>query len=147
MEKKAIEVTPEVWGKIQGKLLFLGDSVELRCDSYKVEIVLLGMKNSLKNVLVVYVNGEFKGEWLLKECEEQRRFLRLRTQNLYSAKQLQVLKKIYSKRELNAMAAKKSTYYDYKWTSFRSLKNHLVKNNEVIEWMVEVDDGEKEQHD
>lgn len=135
MAEKAIKVTPEVWQQIEKKLVYIGDHVELRCDGYKLDIRLLP-SGSYKNVLIVYVNGEVKGKWLFESCEEQRRFLRTRTKNVYTAKQLEARKKIYTKRELKAMAAEKITYYDYIWTSFKPLKNHLIKHNEVIEWIV-----------
>lgn len=47
--------------------------VDLLIDGYKVTIIRNHLKG-LQDCLSVFVNGEWKGEWLFKDCEIRRRF-------------------------------------------------------------------------
>ncbi len=68
-------MTIEEWNLVEQKLESLYNTVRLKCDEYEISIMLI-RRNQFKNVLVVYVNGVIKGEWLMKECKESKRFFK-----------------------------------------------------------------------
>jgi hypothetical protein len=126
-------ITPQDWKIIEQRLKSFYDPVELLCDGYALTLV-LRRYDSFRNVIAVYVNGVVEGKWLIEDCEERRRFFCPRTKNLLTSKEKAALKKL-SKRMLKQMEARsKFTYYEPYWSSFRALKSHLIKHNNVIEW-------------
>lgn len=126
-------MTKEEWKEVEERLKRLMDIVELQCDGYKVSLV-LKRESQFKNSIMVYVNGVFKGEWMEKDCEESRRFLRKVTKSLMSQKQRKEYKK-FPKRLQKQLKwdERKYSYYVPTWTSFNSLKRHLIKENSSIE--------------
>ncbi|MCY1510139.1 hypothetical protein D9M68_445080 [compost metagenome] len=91
-----------------------------------------------KWVTSVYVDGYLKGEWSTAvdgeaKHEEARRFLRKVQRRLYSAKQVEAYRKVAGKREANRLASKVYVYFLPSWSSFNSLKKHLLANNASIE--------------
>jgi hypothetical protein len=75
-----------------------------------------------------------KGEWLNGECEECRRFFRVKESFCYSAKDRASAKKHLSKsayRKYNFDKKWKAYFPD--WYSFSSFKKHLTANNKEIE--------------
>lgn len=131
-------MTKEEWSKVEKALQSLYTQVVLNIDGYKINLHLERM-NTFKNVITVYVNGEFKGKWLLEECEERRRFFRKREKSLISAKDRKALNKLPKKerKEFEEDYGGKYSWYEPWWTSFSSLKRHLIKENESIE-LVEI---------
>lgn len=127
-------MTKEEWKEVEEKLKRLWDIVKLKCDEYEVGLV-LERHGQFKNEIMVYVNGEFKHEWINKECEESRRFLRKVTRALYSQKKKQAYNKLSKRvrKQLNIDIDKTFRYYLPTWTSFNSLKRHLIKENSSIE--------------
>ncbi|TEB10024.1 hypothetical protein Pmgp_02719 [Pelotomaculum propionicicum] len=106
-----------------------------RCDGYEVTLR-LGRISQFKNAILVYINGEVRGEWLLKDCEERRRFFQPVKRSVLSRKTCSGLRKISKKLRQKAGLPDpdaKYTYYCPYWTSFKSLKRHLIKNNDSIE--------------
>lgn len=91
----------------------------------------------MKNVIMVYVGGVEKGKWLTEECEERKRFCRPITKSAMSQKQKNNLKKLPKKTQKMLIKELKLdrtfTYYSFSWTSFNSLKRHLIKQNTSIE--------------
>ncbi len=132
----AILITKEDWQEIEQKLKSFYNVVKLNCDGYEISLTLERL-DTMKNGIMVYVNGVIKGEWLTEECEERRRFYRPITRSLMSQKQRNNLKKL-PKRTQNMLIKELKldrtfTYYSFEWTSFNSLKRHLIKNNTNIE--------------
>ena len=127
-------MTKEDWKVVEENLKHLLDIVELQCDGYKVSLV-LKRETQFKNSIMVYVNGSFKGEWMDKECEESRRFLRKVSRSLYNQKQKQAFGKLSKRlqKEMKIDISKTYSYYMPTWTSFNSLKRHLIKENSSIE--------------
>jgi hypothetical protein len=129
-------VTNEEWKEIEKRLQSFYDIVKLKIDGYEISI-LLKRTNQFKNELAVYVNGLIKGEWLIKECEESRRFYKKVTKSLMTQKQKKALQKLPKKEQkrLTSMLKLDRTYSYYLagWTSFNSLKKHLIKENKSIE--------------
>lgn len=125
-------ITIEQWKEIEEKLKFLHIPVKLKCDGYEVTILLQRI-SPMKNALAIYINGYMKGEWLSKDCEERRRFIRSAQKSLLTAKDRKGFKKLSKKfvREMEERA-KYTAYYTH-WGSFRSLKKHLIEHNENIE--------------
>lgn len=124
-------MTKEEWEYAEKRLYNTYSRLQLKVDDYDVSIVVEPLK-PLKNVLVVYVNGEWKGKWLSEDCEERRRFYQKHTGNILSRKEQ---KRLAREKKAVREAVGKTTYdwYSPYWTSFRSLKSHLIKNNKSIE--------------
>lgn len=131
-------MTKEDWNNAESALKNLFSYVNLKIDGYDVTLHLERM-DTYKNGIMVYVNGKINGKWLFDDCEERRRFLRKREKLLMSTKQINAFKKMPKKmqKEYKELYEKKYVYYDFYWTSFNSLKRHLLKENESIE-LVEI---------
>ena len=95
-------MTKEDWAEIERSLSFAGCGVHLDCDGYKLAIQRARL-TKMRDCLVIYVNGVFKGKWMKEDCQERRRFLCPREAFFYKpkarAKQREMLKK-WSKREI-----------------------------------------------
>lgn len=124
-------MTAEEWKQVEEKLKSFYTFVKLKCDEYVIEIT-LQRDGPFKNVLMVYINGKIEGEWF-EDCEEARRFYQLKTKSLLSANQKKVYKKLPKKMRGELAERAKYHYYTPYWTSFRSLKAHLIKNNTDIQ--------------
>jgi hypothetical protein len=131
-------LTPEEWKQIEEKLKLTYNTVKLKVDDYVISIALRRI-TQFKNALVVYVNGQIKGEWCNKECEESRRFYRKVTHSVYSKKKKEVYMKLSKKlrNDLSIDIDKKFSYYLPDWTSFKSLKKQLIEQNNSIELICE----------
>lgn len=127
------------WKLVEERLKQLYSTVKLRCDGYEVSFVLARI-GQFKNGILVYVDGVFKGKWLMEDCEERRRFCRPINKSFHTAKEKQSLRKLPKKWRKESKALDpdlKYTYYANYWTSFRTLKSHLIKNNRDIELVKE----------
>lgn len=124
-------VSQEDWKKIEEKLKSFYSIVTLNCDGYKVTLFLKRI-DQFKNAIAIYVNGVVKGKWQIESCEESRRFLRPVTKSVFSPAQKAAIKKLRKKERDQWLEKSKYTYYAADWTSFRSLKKHLIANNKEI---------------
>lgn len=129
-------MTATDWEKVENKLSYPFGGVKLRIDGHVIDVMVEkeGPK-SLKYVLAVYVDGYIKGEWLTNDCDIRRKFYYKSTRSLITAKmrnspELKKLKKA-QKEELEKKY-QYETFYPY-FTSFKTLKAHLTKNNDSIE--------------
>lgn len=125
-------LSPQDWKGIEERLKFLESPVKLNCDGYEITLVLQRI-SQFSNAIMVYVNGKFNGKWLMDDCEERRRFCQARKRSLLDSKQKAAIKRWPKKDRLAMVARAKYISYSPHWTSFRSLKNHLIKNNKSIE--------------
>ena len=128
-------LTREQWAEIEQKLSSPYGGVELLVDGYRLYICVVLIKPPLTYGLAVYINGWMKGEWLLKDCEERRRFHRETTRYLFSArKRSDFIKKhgIRAYKRFDAMSASFKSYSPH-WPSVGALRRHLVKHNQSIE--------------
>jgi len=128
-------ITQEQWQDVEEKLKSFYNIVCLNCDGYKLELC-LQRTSQMENHIGFYVNGVFKGKWILEDCEERRRFFRPVTRKVFPLATRQRVKKAYGKREYAKQAEqweKSSTYYLSHWKSFKRLKSHLIKHNNKIE--------------
>lgn len=128
-------MTKEEWKQVEAALGWPYGTAKLHIDGFEVALG-LARAAPLKYVITSYINGHFKGDWLITDCEERRRFLRPVTLHLYTPKKRAELLKRFGKRRLKEWGIdldRTSTCYRWDWTSFAALRRHLVANNERIE--------------
>ncbi|MBO5449701.1 MAG: hypothetical protein J5994_10310 [Ruminococcus sp.] len=127
-------MTPEDWAKVEKALSNPFNYVNLKIDGYNVMIG-HALEKPLKYCLAVYIDCEFKMEWALSDCDIRRRFFRRRTKSLLTAKEKKALKR--ERKDFQEKIKKESTieWYEPCWSSFKSLKSHLIKNNKSIEFV------------
>ncbi|MBK5230228.1 MAG: hypothetical protein JJE27_03545 [Thermoleophilia bacterium] len=129
------QLTPEQWKRVEDALSLSFGTVDLEVDGYDVTLQ-VSQVAPLKFEIAPFVNGKFKGEWIAKDCEERRRFLREVTRPLYSRSRIASAAAKMSKRAGERFAADfmSGVYTSYRWTwpSFAPLKRHLVKHNTSI---------------
>lgn len=124
-------MTKEEWESIECKLCFPGEGVHLKVDGY--DITLRVLMDKMKLVIAVYVNGSIKAEWIMEDGDIRRRFYQRRKHSLLTAADKKKLAK--ECKSVQKAVKERAAYYSFTpyWASFRSLKRHLVKNNESIE--------------
>ncbi|WP_423197427.1 hypothetical protein DFLDMN_001043 [Cupriavidus sp. H19C3] len=108
--------------------------VVLACDGYTITVS-VEAKGPRKYVLMVYVNGWFKGEWMKGACEEATRFLRPVPYELYKPAQKAEILRDLGKREGTKFLAKYNrtgVIYEPNWQSVRSMLKHFCKHNELV---------------
>jgi len=123
-------MTKEDWDKVDRSMQSPYGRSSLLCDGFEITIETGLYKRKLSSI--IYVNGHFKGAWLLEDCEERRRFLRPVKRLVWKKK----ITKGFSKRSLKSLNIDPTEVricFSHEWTSFRSLKAHLIKNNTSIE--------------
>lgn len=125
-------MTVEDWKEVETRLSIPYSSVKLKIDGYDVTIG-HAMEKPLKHCLVIYIDGIFKTKWVLEDCEIRRRFCSKHTKSLLTAKEKKALMR--QRKALREQIMKDMTFewYSPYWSSFRSLKSHLIKNNKSIE--------------
>ncbi|MDT8383024.1 MAG: hypothetical protein RRB22_01265 [Gammaproteobacteria bacterium] len=132
------KLTKQQWQEVEERLKQFFSPVYLNCDGYKVTLVLERV-DQFNNAIRLYVDGVFRGKWLLKKddawCEEARRFLPLRTKARYSEKEKKQLIRVFGKKD-----AREKFNIDGRiegrqifWKAFGPLKRHFIANNETIE--------------
>lgn len=128
----------EDWDALKAQMSRPYGSMELQCDQYKVALQQAVSSKSKSWSTIVYVDGVFKGLWLSMENgepahDEGRRFMRKVTRSLHSRKIIDDVRKALGKREAAKWEAQKYVHLDPSWSSFNSLKKHLLANNASIE--------------
>ncbi len=125
-------MTVEDWKEVETRLSIPYSSVKLKIDRYDVTIG-HAMEKPLKYCLAIYIDGIFKTKWVLEDCEIRRRFCSKHTKSLLTAKEKKALMR--QRKALREQIMKDMTFewYSPYWSSFRSLKSHLIKNNKSIE--------------
>ena len=128
----------EDWKYVESQLTnFVCSRVKLKIDGYDISLVLLReSKNSLKNVIAVYVDGYIKMEYLDRNSEIAKKFMCPSKKCLLTKKQIEDFSK--NKKQQQKIKEKNTyIYYSPYWTSFRRLKSSFVKNNRNIELIKE----------
>lgn len=122
----------EKWAEIAKELENPFGKVRLKIDEYDVTII-VAQEKTLKYCLAVYINDKIKVKDIIEDCDIRRKFYQEHKTSLLKRKDLERLKR--EKKSVREEVKKKYTsyYYDPCWRSFRSLKAHLIKNNEDIE--------------
>ena len=122
------------WKRVENELSHLYGRISLQCDQYRVTLV-NAPTGPFSSAISVYVNGWFKGEYLLNDCEERRRFYRCSSKFVFPASMRKKIKKL-PKRARERMGwdpDKKYTSYSGIWKSLNSMIRHLKANNQSIE--------------
>lgn len=127
-------MTAEEWKKVDEALTSVWSPyVHLKIDGYKVSLNLT-QKSRFQNAIVVYINDEFRGKWLMEDCEERRRFCCCKRQSIVTEKDY----KLYGVRSKKAKQELKDkfSYNEYcsYWTNFEKMKKHFIANNKSIEF-------------
>lgn len=129
----------EDWDALKEQMASPYGTMKLKCDQFEVALQQAVDSKSRKWATAVYVDGVFKGLWTRAtpdgepEHEEARRFMRKVSKAVFRAKEIEEYRKAFGKREAAKMAAKRHVYFLPDWSSFNSLKKHLLANNTSIE--------------
>jgi hypothetical protein len=146
-------MTKEDWAQVEKMLAFAGCGIRLECDGYKLTVQ-RARRTEMRDCIVIYVEGIFKGEWAKEDCEERRRFLcpmksyyhkpKMRAaMRATRAEQPKYLVEV-AERALGKLADPDATFtwYSQIWPSLTRLKAHLVKNNKEISIFREAADAD-----
>lgn len=128
-------MSKEEWKRAEDALKGLLSVVRLKVDDYNIALILERV-STYKNAIMIYVNDSFQFQWMSEDCEERRRFLQRKERSLLNAKQKAAYNKLSKKRQKELDECHGGyTYASYSplWTSFGSLKKHLITNNQQIE--------------
>jgi hypothetical protein len=123
-------MSKEDWQAVKARLDSFYSPVVLDCDGYRLSLKLVRV-STFENAIAVYVDGWFRGEWLLNDCEQRRRFMRPMTTRLYRRNDF----KGFNKRELKRLridTEKAITVYSSHWKNIGALIRHLKSNNVEI---------------
>ena len=66
----------------------------LEADGYDVMLEMQSVNDMFHKGILVYVNGHFKGSWLVQDCEERRRFMPQRQRPCMSPQQIACYNKL-----------------------------------------------------
>lgn len=129
-------MTADEWKKAEQMLHPPYGHAKFLIDGYNV-IVEMRLTSSTKFSFVVFVDGVFKGEWLTEDCDIRRRFCYKGRQTLLTSKKKDEFIKKFGKREYNRFIKENPelcyvTFYSPYFGSFRTLKQHFIKNNTSI---------------
>ncbi len=128
-------ITKDQWAEIERRLSSPYGRVELNADGYALVLQVEGYK-TLRQCVVVYVNGEWKGEWFNGEAPEARKFCCEKRKWIWPAKSREVAKNKLKSRRLDPIlrehftrvVEKFSTVWLPFWGSPKSLTRHLRKS-------------------
>ena len=125
-------MTADEWKQAEKRLSFPGGHVKFLIDGYNIDVCCVPDK-PMHYCLAIYIDGIFKGEWAVNDCEIRRKFCFRSKKSLLTAKQKKQLKR--ERKAVREEVEKKTTYYTYYpfFNSFRSLKSQLTRNCESIE--------------
>jgi hypothetical protein len=123
------------WDQLKVDLSHAYGQAHLVVDGFRLTLM-VRQTGALKYEITPYVNGEFKGIWLRDKTDEAVRFMCPNTISLFKPAEKKRLTKGLSKKLIKEWLPNidaKGTYYVWGWSSFTSLKAHLIKNNKSIE--------------
>lgn len=128
--------TAEDWKRIR-ETISIYRPVHLLVDGYNITVKKVFVSET-KASYIIFVNGIFKGEWGLKDCEERRLFFCRYEKHVYRPAQrrhLTLLEKRHKGFFKPIDINKKNEYFTPFFQSFRALQKHLAANNKKIEWI------------
>lgn len=128
-------ITKEEWSRIENVLTGAFGRVELLIDGFNVTLNIERVRN-LKYGIMTYVNGEFRGAWMMEDSEIGAKFYRPNTRFINNSKLRAELIKIWGgkrcpKHRLEEIN-KKITLHDPVWNCAKKMRCHLVKHNTDI---------------
>ena len=154
-------MTKEEWKQAEEALTHFFHPVELKVDGYDITLILERV-GVYQNKIMVYIGGEFRGQWMAEDCDERRRFLhgfelhrgahdgmvghgdagvardavgQERKHSILSGKQMAEFERLPKRRqkELREKYPMQYSCFTPQWSSFRALKKHFCANNQSIE--------------
>ena len=113
-------MTDEQWKQVESRLSRPFGSVKMQIDGYKITVVVELLKG-MKLVLMVYVDGYFRGKWLTEDCDIRRRFYYCSKRSLLTAKEKKRLQR--EKKAIREEIQKEMEYMTFLpyFGSFRTL--------------------------
>lgn len=133
-------MTDEQWEALEERSRNVFFTASLLIDGYEVTIQKGSLdKNAMRFGLAVFIGGQFKGEWILNDCEERRRFYHCKKRYAHSLKSRNAFKNtsIKLRKELGINTEEKFESYSSIWTNFKSMRRHFEKNNKDIQLIKE----------
>ncbi|MEX0732867.1 MAG: hypothetical protein WED00_05800 [Aquisalimonadaceae bacterium] len=128
--------TKAQWAAVERHLVMPGSSAKLLVDGFELTLQVHRAKG-LRNTIVVFINGVLEWRISSEDCEERRRFWRLRERRLYPKSEADATQKKHGKRFRQQLGMDKTlTLYSPDWPSFTPLRRHLAKNNTHIQLVV-----------
>ncbi|SHI60205.1 hypothetical protein [Halodesulfovibrio aestuarii] len=126
-----MSMSEQDWKRAE-EALSMFSPIYLKCDGYTLAVQEVRLGNRV--VITWFVEGFFKGAWLLNDCEERRRFARCLKRYAYPTKIRTAFKKLSKKmqKEMDIDPDKRINVYEPNWTSFAAFKRHLKANNKEI---------------
>ena len=127
-------MTKEEWKQAEEALTHFFRPVELKVDGYDITLILERV-GVYQNKIMVYIGGEFRGQWMVEDCDERRRFLQEHRHSLLNHKEKAKFKKLPKRmqKELQEKYPMQYSSFTPQWSSFRALKKHFCANNQSIE--------------
>lgn len=132
-------MTPEQWKQVESALASPWGRVNLRVDGYDL-LLQVQQKTPLHFVITPYINGSFRGEWVVKHegawADEARRFLPLIRRRLFRVADLRRAAKHSGRGGERVVADLRRATFEcrrWSWASFAALKRHLLAHNTSIE--------------
>ena len=133
-------MTKEEWKEVESNLSSPYGRAKFKIDGYTVDVVVeKEEQNSLKYVLAVFVDGAIKGKWLVNDCDIRRKFYNKHTKSSLPAnyKNTSEFKRLSKKSREEIIRLSTYEFYSPYFSSFKTLKAHLIKNNTSIELIKE----------
>lgn len=138
-------LTKEQWATVKTQLGHPWGRAGLMIDGYRITLEVRRVSaTAIRYEIAVFVNGSIKGEYLMNDCEERRRFYRPIVKKYHSKKERESLLKIGRKTlqrwaKENKLFDPDATYtiYGPSWGTFDPLRRHLEANNDSIELLGE----------
>lgn len=120
-------MTPAQWQAVEQSLASPYGRAALTCDGWRITVEVRPTK-PLRFELMVFVNGEWRGEWLRadKPCDQQR-FMNPRSKAFYTAAQVASLRKVYSAKQLRELAEKKARWFEPTFPTAKAFRRHITK--------------------
>lgn len=91
-------MTKEEWKQAEEALTHFFHPVELKVDGYDITLILERV-SVYQNKIMVYIGGEFRGQWMAEDCEVRRRFLQEQRHNILSGKQRAEFERLPKRRQ------------------------------------------------
>lgn len=91
-------MTKEEWKQAEEALTHFFRPVELKVDGYDITLILERV-GVYQNKIMVYIGGEFRGQWMAEDCDERRRFLQERKHSILSGKQMAEFERLPKQRQ------------------------------------------------
>ena len=125
--------TADDWEKIR-ETISIYRPVNLVVDGYKITVKQVFISETV-TAYIIFVNGIFKGEWGLEDCEERRRFFyrfEKYVNRPATRRQLKLMEKKSKGLFKPVDVDKKMEYFTPFFPSFKVLQKHLAVNNKII---------------